>query len=53
MAWLAQNWIFLAAAVGVVFLMSRGGGCCGGHHHNHGKPGAGPAADRGSGHSGV
>ncbi len=51
MAWLAQNWIFIVAVVGVVFLMSRGGGCCGSHHHNNGKTGADPTADHGSGHS--
>lgn len=36
MEWLTQNWIFLAAAVGIFLLMRRGGmGCgrAGGGHH--------------------
>lgn len=49
MAWLAQNWVFLVAIVGVVFLMSRGGGCCGGHGHGSGKDRDGSAANH-SGH---
>ena len=43
MEWLTQNWIFVAAAVGIFLLMRRGGMGCGaggGHHggtnhHSH------------------
>ena len=34
MEWLTQNWIWLALAIGMIFMMRRGGagGCCGGHN---------------------
>ncbi len=47
MEWLSQNWIWLALAVGVVVLFSRGrhgamtGGCCGQHTAHDGPAGAG------------
>lgn len=47
MEWLSQNWIWLALAVGVVLLLSRGrhgamsGGCCGEHMAHEGPTGAG------------
>ena len=43
MEWLSQNWIWVIAIIGFVFLMRRGGmgGCGMGHAHN---------ADRGDEH---
>lgn len=41
MEWLTQNWIFVAAAVGIFLLMRRGGmGCghAGGGHHGGTSP---------------
>ena len=55
MNWLAQNWVWILLAVGVVWFLSRGGlaGCgMGGHgsHPDHGsgagrEPGATPTGD--------
>jgi len=45
MEWLAQNWIWLAVAGIMVFMMVRrggaGGGCCGSMHAAPRKPAAG------------
>lgn len=38
MAWLGQNWVWIALAVGAFFFMTRMGGCGMGHssgHHHH------------------
>ncbi len=45
MDWISQNWIWIAVAVGLVFLMRRGGlaGCGMGHSHGSGH------ADHGTG----
>ena len=51
MIWLSQNWVFLVAIAGAIFLMSRGGGCCGGHHHSAKKDGLNSSTGRGSTHS--
>lgn len=60
MEWLSQNWIWLALAIGVVFMMRRGGhgghgGCCGGSEHGDGdkrEPGAAPPSGGVSGSAG-
>lgn len=38
MQWLAQNWIWIVFAIGILLLMRRGGMGCGmgGHGHGHG-----------------
>jgi hypothetical protein len=57
MEWLAQNWIWLALGIGIIFWMSRGGvgGLAAHDHGNAGTPGTGegglrqaaPASDAG------
>lgn len=45
MDWLAQNWIWIALAIGAFFLVSRAGGCGTGHsRHSHGDEKAAAAA---------
>lgn len=34
MSWLSQNWLLIAMAVGIIYLMPRMG-CGGGHRHSH------------------
>ena len=51
MDWLAQNWVWLAFAAGLVLMMRRGGagGCCGGHgsHGGHDKAAESAGAKQG------
>jgi len=50
MEWLSQNWIWVALAIGALFMMSRGalGHGVGGHAaHDHGNAGARGTSDGG------
>lgn len=47
MSWLAQNWVWIALAIGAYFFMTRAAGCGAGHsrHRREGKGAAGPPTD--------
>lgn len=37
MEFLAENWVYIAITLLMVYMMSKGSGCCGVHSHDEGS----------------